>query len=92
MKKISTIISQIIDLASDKLNIDYDTQYISVGLYDCGGTWQAWITHDYSGEGLRKYKGVYIDDSSYVEGNTIIDALQCLKDAIKVSKTIEIRN
>jgi hypothetical protein len=84
---ISAMIAEIINLATDKTQINTDINFISVGIYDCGGSWQVWLQFGKSGY-LSKVKDVCLDQEVYFEAKTLVKALKLLKNNVISCKEI----
>jgi hypothetical protein len=80
--KTEKLISEAIDLASHRLKIKED-KFISISIYDCCGSWQAWINLGRSGVNTIPYETISINDAEYSEKETLDD---CLKEMIKLLK------
>lgn len=82
-KSISKLISETQDKAVERLTIDpinlFD-YYVSLTVYDCGGTWQAWL--DYGKAGSKTTHEVIVDRSEYVEGKTLRSAVIRLRKRV----------
>jgi hypothetical protein len=86
--KISVLISEIIELAINKIDPnDNFHHYVSVATYDCGGSWQVWL--DFGKAGARTTHEVLINGNDYLESRTLQSTLLKVKKELK-SKTSSI--
>ncbi len=80
------LISKIIDIAANRIGEDTDKYYVSVGMYNCVGSWQTWLNFGESGV-LETPSSVIIDGESFVEDKTLNKSLLKLKKAISNNKS-----
>jgi TFIIF-interacting CTD phosphatase-like protein len=82
-KSVGKLISETQDKALARLTIDptllFD-YYVSLTVYDCGGTWQAWL--DYGKSGEKPTHEVVVDGREYVEGKTLRGAIIKLRKQV----------
>ena len=96
--KLSNLIQQIQSLAEELIDVNYEDQFISVGMYDCSGSWQVWIVCDKSGMNPKDTKEIYLDSNYYYEDRTLLGALKKLKQAlegcekISISENLKLKN
>jgi hypothetical protein len=79
--KTSDLVAKIIDTAALRIGFDTDKYYVSVSIYDCGGSWQAWL--DYGKSGQKPTKEVFIDNINLFEDRTLDGVLKQVLSKIK---------
>lgn len=60
------LISEIIEVASDRLGFEIDDKYVCMCIYDCGGSFQVWLNWGKSGRPATDE--VLVNGSSHYEG------------------------
>jgi alkyl hydroperoxide reductase subunit AhpF len=80
-KTISKLITQIQDKALERLtgSLNFEN-YVSLTVYDCGGTWQAWL--DFGKSGKKTTHEILLDGKEYVEGRTLRSTIIRLKNLV----------
>jgi hypothetical protein len=80
-KSIGQLITQTQDKALMRLcngpNCNY---YVSLTVYDCGGTWQAWL--DFGKSGKKTTHEVIVDGHEYVERSTLRNVIIRLRNMV----------